>query len=53
MQVIAQQLVDAGKENGGGGLAFVLLVLMVCIIWGSLFFMDRIRKQRSADKDER
>lgn len=52
MHVIGQQLVDASGENGGGGLAFVLLVVMVCVIWASLFFMDRIRKQRSADKDE-
>jgi hypothetical protein len=52
MDVIAQQLVDASGENGGGGLAFVLLVLMVVVIWGALFFMDRIRKQRAAEKDE-
>lgn len=52
MSVIAQQLVDASGENGGGGLAFVLLVVMVAAIWGSLLFMDRIRK-RAAHKDER
>jgi hypothetical protein len=52
MDVIAQQLVDASGENGGGGLAFVLLVVMVIVIWGSLLFMDRVRKQRAADKDE-
>lgn len=52
MNVIAQQVVDAAGENGGGGLAFVLLVVMVCGIWGSLFFMDRVRKQRAAEKEE-
>jgi len=46
MNPIAQQLVDAAGKNGGGGLAFVLLVVMVCALWGSLFFMDRVRKQR-------
>lgn len=51
--ILAQQLVDAGKEgDGSGGLAFVLLVVMVCVIWAALFFMDRIRK-RAAEKDER
>ena len=52
MNVIGQQLVDASGERGGGGLAFVLLVVMVCVIWACLFFMDRIRKQRSSDRDE-
>lgn len=51
MNVIAQQLVDASGENGGGGLAFVLLVVMVVAIWGSLLFMDRVRK-RNAEEDE-
>jgi hypothetical protein len=51
MNVFAQQLVDASGENGGGGLAFVLLVVMVVAIWGSLFFMDRVRK-RNAEKEE-
>ena len=49
MSVFAQQLVDASGENGGGGLAFVLLVVTVMVIWGSLFFMDRVRKQRAAE----
>ena len=53
MNVIAQQLVDAGREgDGSGGLAFVLLVVMVIVIWGSLLFMDRVRKRSAADKDE-
>lgn len=51
MSVIAQQIVDAAGENGSGGLAFVILVLVVCGIWGSLFFMDRVRK-KSLEKDE-
>jgi hypothetical protein len=49
--VLAQQVVDAGGGNGQGGLAFVLLVVLVAVIWGSLLFMDRIRK-RSGDRDE-
>jgi len=50
--VLAQQVVDAGGGNGQGGLAFVLLVVLVAAIWGALLFMDRIRK-RSGDRDER
>ena len=43
----AQQLVDAGKEgDGSGGLAFVLMVVMVVCIAGALFFMDRVRRNR-------
>ena len=49
--VFAQQIVDAGGGDGQGGLAFVLLVVLVAGIWGALFFMDRIRK-RSGDRDE-
>jgi hypothetical protein len=49
--VIAQQVVDAGGDNGQGGLAFVLLVVLVAATWGALLFMDRIRK-RSADRDD-
>jgi hypothetical protein len=51
VKVLAQQVVDAGGENGQGGLAFVLLVVLVAGIWGALLFMDRIRK-RSAERDE-
>jgi hypothetical protein len=47
----AQQLVDAGKEGTGGGLAFVLFGVMVFIIAGCLFFMDHVRKRRMADDD--
>jgi hypothetical protein len=43
----AQQLVDAGKEgDGSGGLAFVLMVVMIAGIAGSLFFMDHVRRNR-------
>jgi hypothetical protein len=47
----AQQLVDAGKEGTGGGLAFVLFAVMVFIIAGSLFFMDHVRKRRVPDEE--
>jgi hypothetical protein len=47
----AQQLVDAGKEGTGGGLAFVLFGVMVFIIAGALFFMDHVRKRRAVDDD--
>ena len=49
----AQQLVDAGKEgDGSGGLAFVLMVVMVVCIGGALFFMDHVRRNRlSQDED--
>lgn len=43
----AQQIVDAGKESdGSGGLAFVLMTLMVVLIWAALLFMDRVRRRR-------
>ena len=43
----AQQLVDAGKQgDGSGGLAFVLMTLLVVLIWAGLFFMDRVRRRR-------
>jgi len=47
----AQQLVDAGKEGTGGGLAFVLFGVMVFIIAGALFFMDHVRKRNTVDDD--
>jgi hypothetical protein len=49
----AQQLVDAGGDNGQGGLAFVLMALMVFVIGFALFYMDRVRRRRAADQDER
>jgi hypothetical protein len=42
----AQQLVDAGKENGGGAEAFVLFVLLVGLTFAVLFSMDRVRRRR-------
>jgi len=43
----AQQIVDAGKEgDGSGGLAFVLMTLLVMLIWAALLFMDRVRRRR-------
>ena len=49
----AQQLVDAGKEgDGSGGLAFVLMVVMVVCIAGALFFMDRVRRNRLPQDDD-
>jgi hypothetical protein len=48
----AQQIVDAGKEgDGSGGLAFVLLVILVMLIWSALFFMDRIRRRSGESAD--
>jgi hypothetical protein len=49
----AQQLVDAGGEgNGSGGLAFVLMVVMVVCIGGALFFMDHVRRNRLPQDDD-
>ncbi len=49
----AQQLVDAGGQgNGSGGLAFVLMVVMIFGIAGSLFLMDRVRRNRLPQDDE-
>lgn len=49
----AQQLVDAGqKGDGSGGLAFVLMTIMVLGIWGGLFSMDRVRRRREQASPE-
>jgi len=48
----AQQLVDAGGDNGAGGLAFVLMVVMVVVIGASLFFMDHVRRNRLPKDDD-
>ena len=42
----AQQLVDAGKEHGGGALAFVLFTGLVGLTFAVLFAMDRVRRRR-------
>ena len=49
----AQQLVDAGGDNGQGGLAFVLFAVMVFLIGFSLLFMDRVRRRRARQAEER
>ena len=49
----AQQLVDAGKEgDGSGGLAFVLMVVMIAGIAGALFYMDHVRRNRLPQDDD-
>jgi len=48
----AQQLVDAGKENGGGALAFVLFTVLVGLTFGVLFAMDRVRRRREQERDQ-
>jgi hypothetical protein len=49
----AQQLVDAGKEgDGSGGLAFVVMVIVIFGIAGSLFFLDHVRRNRLPDEDD-
>jgi hypothetical protein len=49
----AQQLVDAGKEgDGSGGLAFVIMVVVIFCIGGSLFYLDRVRRNRLPQDDE-
>jgi hypothetical protein len=44
------QLVDAGGERGQGGLAFVLLAFFFFVLFGSLFYMDRVRQRRTPDE---
>jgi hypothetical protein len=49
----AQQLVDAGKEgDGSGGLAFVVMVVVIFAIGGSLFFLDHVRRNRLPQDDD-
>ena len=49
----AQQLVDAGKEgDGSGGLAFVVMVIVIFGIAGSLFFLDHVRRNRLPQDDD-
>ena len=40
--VLAQQLIDASKD---GGAAFLAFAIMVFLFTGSLFYMDRIRRE--------
>ena len=46
------QLVDAGGENGGGGLAFVVMTFLFLSFIGALFYMDRVRTRRSGDSQK-
>lgn len=39
------QLIDASGENGGGGLAFVAMCIMIFVFVGSLFFLDKVRSR--------
>ena len=48
----AQQLVDAGKENGGGALAFVLFAALVGLTFAVLFAMDRVRRRRQEEQEQ-
>ena len=45
------QLVDAGGENGQGGLAFVLLAFFFLLFFATLFYMDRVRQRRRGDDE--
>jgi TRAP-type C4-dicarboxylate transport system permease small subunit len=47
----AQQLVDAGKEHGGGPTAFVLFTLLVGLTFAVLFAMDRVRRRREEERE--
>jgi hypothetical protein len=47
----AQQLVDAGKEHGGGPTAFVLFTLLVGLMFAVLFAMDRVRRRREEQRE--
>ena len=49
--VLAQQLVDAGGEDGQGGLAFVLLVVLVAVICRRAL-LHGPRPQAAAERDE-
>ena len=48
----AQQLVDAGGEDGSGGLAFVLFTVMVALCAGAMFYMDHVRRRRLQEEDD-
>jgi hypothetical protein len=42
----AQQPIDATEQ---GGEAFIAFTVMVVLMVGALFFMDRVRRRRSGD----
>ena len=41
--LLAQQLIDGGKD---GGAAFLAFAIMVFLFAGSLFYMDKVRRGR-------
>ena len=45
------QLVDAGGERGGGGLAFVLMAAFFGLFFAAIFYMDRARKRNAGEDD--
>jgi hypothetical protein len=47
MNPLAQQIIDAGGERGGGGLAFVAFAILCILLVASLFYMDRVRRRAS------
>ena len=50
VNVIAQQLIDATEE---GGEAFIAFTIMVVIFAFTLFMMDRVRRRRLEEEEER
>jgi len=40
------QLINAGGENGGGGLAFVAMCIMIFVFIATLFFVDKVRSRK-------
>jgi hypothetical protein len=49
----AQQLVDAGKHgDGSGGLAFVLMVAVIFVMAGALFYLDHVRRNRLPKEED-
>ena len=50
VDLIAQQLIDAGRRPGGA-LAFVAFTGMCVLIVGALFFMDRVRRRGEEERD--
>lgn len=40
------QVIDASGENGGGGLAFVAMCVMIFVFVAALFFVDKVRSRK-------
>jgi hypothetical protein len=47
----AQQIIDAGGERGGGGLAFVAFSILCILMVASLFYMDKVRRRARERED--